>query len=145
MIDFIIKSTVSLGILYLFYILVLSRIKTFKFNRYFLLGSLVFSLVIPFISISIDTTVLPLPDAVGVLLIPDSIEQTNVFVNSNLVRQEESLITIQVLFFLYLVISGVLLLRFCSNFFNIIKTIKDNQMEKKRKFTMVLTAIKSKS
>ena len=138
MIDFIIKSTVSLGILYLFYILVLSRIKTFKFNRYFLLGSLVFSLVIPFISISIDTTVLPLPDAVGVLLIPDSIEQTNVFVNSNLVRQEESLITIQVLFFLYLVISGVLLLRFCSNLFNIIKTIRDNQKEKKRKFTMVL-------
>jgi N-acetylmuramoyl-L-alanine amidase len=47
MIEFFIKSILSLGVLYVFYLLVLSRIKTFNFNRYFLLGSLAFSLVIP--------------------------------------------------------------------------------------------------
>lgn len=135
MIDFIIKSTISLGILYLFYTLFLSDLKTFMFNRYFLLGSIAFSLVIPFISISVDTTVVPLPDTTGVLSIITSVEQSVIFDD---VTQEKSLITTNVLLFLYLAISSFLFIRFCSNLFNIIKQIRGSLNEKKENFTLVL-------
>ena len=135
MIDFLIKSTISLGVLYLFYKLLLSRIKTLEFNRYFLVGSVVFSVVIPFISIPIYNTVVPLQDALEVLLISDSIEQTGVVVN---VAQEESLITTNILLFLYLTISSILLIRFCINLSNIIRQIRKKHKVKQAGFTLIL-------
>ena len=135
MIDFLIKSTISLGVLYLFYKLLLSRIMTFEFNRYFLVGSVVFSVVIPFISIPIYNTVVPLQDALEVLLISDSIEQTGVVVN---VAQEESLITTNILLFLYLTISSILLIRFCINLSNIIRQIRNKHKVKQAGFTLIL-------
>ncbi|MBD8490661.1 hypothetical protein IFO69_18045 [Echinicola sp. CAU 1574] len=49
MIVYLIKSTISLLILYLAYHFLLSKEKAYQFNRYFLLGSLIFSLCVPFI------------------------------------------------------------------------------------------------
>ncbi|REG96470.1 N-acetylmuramoyl-L-alanine amidase [Flavobacterium aquicola] len=54
MIDFLFKSSVSLLALLLFYHLVLEKEKMYRFNRYFLLISLLFSLVIPFTSFEIN-------------------------------------------------------------------------------------------
>lgn len=51
MIAFILKSSISLGILYACYHLFFSRDKRFMFNRFFLLAALVFSLVVPFITL----------------------------------------------------------------------------------------------
>ena len=51
---FLIKSTISLCILLLAYHLLLEKEKMFRFNRYFLLVSLVFSMVIPFLSFEIQ-------------------------------------------------------------------------------------------
>lgn len=49
MIAYLIKSAISLLILYLVYHFLLSKEKAYQFNRYFLLGSLIFSLCVPFI------------------------------------------------------------------------------------------------
>ncbi|MGY6742291.1 MAG: M56 family metallopeptidase [Cecembia sp.] len=49
MILFLIKSTLALGLLYGMYHFLLSRESIFKFNRFYLLTALVFSLVLPFI------------------------------------------------------------------------------------------------
>ncbi|WP_186757989.1 M56 family metallopeptidase [Echinicola salinicaeni] len=49
MIAYLIKSAISLLILYLVYHFLLSKEKSYQFNRYFLLGSLIFSLCVPFI------------------------------------------------------------------------------------------------
>ncbi|WP_215223856.1 M56 family metallopeptidase [Echinicola shivajiensis] len=49
MIAYLIKSAISLLILYLVYHFLLSKEKAYQFNRYFLLGSLLFSLCVPFI------------------------------------------------------------------------------------------------
>lgn len=51
---FLIKSTISLCILLLAYHLLLEKEKMFRFNRYFLLVSLVFSMVVPFLSFEIQ-------------------------------------------------------------------------------------------
>ncbi|TRX23992.1 M56 family metallopeptidase [Flavobacterium franklandianum] len=51
---FLIKSTISLGLLLLAYHLLLEKEKMFHFNRFFLLASLVFSIVIPFLSFEVE-------------------------------------------------------------------------------------------
>lgn len=135
MIDFIIKSTISLGVLYLFYMLFLRGIKTFAFNRYFLLGSLVFSLVIPFISIPIDNNVVPIMKTTGVTSITGTIEKTGTLIEAT---SDEGLISENLLLYIYATISLILLLRFGLNLFNIINTIISNQKERNQKHSMVL-------
>jgi hypothetical protein len=53
MIDFLIKSTVSLSVLLAMYHLVLEKEKIHHFNRFYLLFCLLFSFTIPFITIEI--------------------------------------------------------------------------------------------
>ncbi len=53
MTEFIIKSFLSSGLLYAVYVILLEREKMHHFNRFYLLFSLVFSLLIPFASFDI--------------------------------------------------------------------------------------------
>ena len=53
MTDFLIKSTVPLLVLLALYHLILEKEKMHQFNRFYLLFGLVFSLVVPFITIEI--------------------------------------------------------------------------------------------
>lgn len=53
MIDFFIKSTIVLSVFLVFYHLILEREKMHQFNRFFLLFSIVISIVIPFVSFEI--------------------------------------------------------------------------------------------
>ncbi|MGK4566917.1 M56 family metallopeptidase [Flavobacterium sp. 3HN19-14] len=55
--DFLIKSAISAIVLLAAYYLFLEREKMHRFNRFYLLGSIVVSLVIPFISIEIIQTI----------------------------------------------------------------------------------------
>jgi beta-lactamase regulating signal transducer with metallopeptidase domain len=56
MIDYILKSGILLLIFYAVYKLVLENERMFRFNRAYLLGSLVFSFIIPFQLFSFETT-----------------------------------------------------------------------------------------
>jgi len=57
MIDFLIKSTICLTVFLGFYHLVLEREKIHLFNRFYLLGSIIISLVIPFVTYQIITEI----------------------------------------------------------------------------------------
>lgn len=61
MIEYIIKSTICLLISYGFYNLVLRQLRNFVFNRFYLLFSLVFSLVLPFLHFNIGITLPVIP------------------------------------------------------------------------------------
>jgi bla regulator protein BlaR1 len=50
---YIIKSIICSGILLMFYQLLLKREKMHHFNRFYLIGSIAFSLLIPFVSIEL--------------------------------------------------------------------------------------------
>lgn len=135
MIEIIVKSTISLGILYLVYTLVLSRLKTFKFNRFFLVGSLVFSLAIPFISIPVNNVVVPAPISNNYSSLSESVEFSGEFISSTestFFNNQELLIV------LYAIVSMILLTRFFTNLFNIYKQININPKELYAKFTFVL-------
>ncbi len=134
MVEFIIKSTISLGILYLCYALILRGIKSFKFNRYFLLFSLLFAVTIPFINIPIDfnsTSYLEfvkLPAIMGTDLLNE-----NMLVESGQVNQ----MGINYFLLVYLIISAVLLTRFTLNLYRIINTIRTNPVVDKTSHKLV--------
>jgi beta-lactamase regulating signal transducer with metallopeptidase domain len=69
MIDFLIKSSISLLALLLFYHLVLEKEKMNQFNRFYLLFSLVFSFAIPLITIEIAAEIIkPVKNSTSILL-----------------------------------------------------------------------------
>jgi len=119
MIEFVIKSTISLAILYGFYHLGLRSSKTFSFNRYYLLFSLIFSLIIPFIGIKVNVNV---PFNQG---FQNFSKSTGQIVYSEAVSIEpQDFITFQdLLIILYVLVSAFLMLRFVVNIFKIIRLI----------------------
>src|SRR5664280_3059326 len=64
MTTYIIKTILCSAILILFYYLVLEREKIYRFNRFYLLFSIVFAFIVPLIAIKIRTAVSLMPATV---------------------------------------------------------------------------------
>jgi hypothetical protein len=101
MTTFVIKSAICLAILYGFYHIFLRNLKVFDFNRYYLLFSLLFSTVVPLITIHVN---LNLPVNSNILGVSD-------FTGTFMQGKEANAVPIQFLTFqnsliiLYLIIS----------------------------------------
>jgi beta-lactamase regulating signal transducer with metallopeptidase domain len=115
MIDFIIKSSFSLSVFFIFYKLFLENEKMHLFNRFYLLITLLFSLVIPFITIQ---TAKEIPIQVFQTIISEPI----------LTSQKEKLAYQfnwnAFLTFGYVTVMVILLLRFTKNVFILFKKAK---------------------
>jgi hypothetical protein len=117
MIDFIIKSTLSLSVLLAVYHILLEKEKIHQFNRFYLLFSLVFSLSIPFITIEvIQESISPLmgkgaikPGAAAMTIIEDSMNYW--FVS---------------LWGIYAIVSSALIIRFARNIRKLTSRIQSN-------------------
>jgi len=125
MIEYVIKSTVSITALYLLYFLLLRNIKTFRFNRFYLLFAVIFSLTIPFIQIATDFN----------LAASQNIQDYSTSINSiniqGTIEKEQSNNTLNlpnILLTVYILISTILLMRFVFNLYKIIKTIKNSKV-----------------
>lgn len=130
MINFLIESTISLVVLLAFYHLFLEREKMHQFNRFYLLFSIVISLIIPFISIEliqeVETVFVPLnfPEVINYdTTIPakESIDYTTILLWS-----------------LYSIVSLILVFRFFKNIYHFKKTIQNNEKVSFNKATLVL-------
>lgn len=123
MVGYIVKSTISIVILYLFYYFLLRNNKSFEFNRFYLLFVIVLSLTIPFVQISM---VINLPVAQNVQDYSSSIYNINVqgvIVNG----QKASIFSIyNLLVFSYFLVCTILLTRFIFNLGKIIKMINNS-------------------
>jgi len=67
MISYLIKMILCSGILLLAYLLLFEKEKTHRFNRFYLLFSIAFSFLVPFISIKNQKDVLPFAETVHVV------------------------------------------------------------------------------
>lgn len=117
MIDYIIKSSFSLSVFFIFYKLFLENEKMHLFNRFYLLIILVFSLVIPFITIQ-TVNEIPLQNFQTLIAEPIVIKQ-----------KESSFFQFNwtVLFFVcYGLVTLLLLIRFTKNILNLLKKAKAN-------------------
>ena len=129
MTDFILKSTVSLIVLLGIYYLFLEKEKMHHFNRFFLLFSLLFSLTIPFVTITVYREIVPVQVPIIIQQIP---KQAPVFV------AESTNYTPSILWILYAIITFILAIRFCRNIFKIRTKIKNNKKEKIKGAILVL-------
>ncbi|MEN2414214.1 M56 family metallopeptidase [Flavobacterium mesophilum] len=117
MIDFLIKSTIALGVFLAFYHFVLEREKMHRFNRFFLLFSIVFSLVIPFVSFEIVKEI-PVNVSNQIAVNQPIIQMQNVV--------EETNYKLIFLWSLYVFVTLMLAIRFGTNIKNFATKISQN-------------------
>jgi beta-lactamase regulating signal transducer with metallopeptidase domain len=134
MVEYLIKTTISLTIFYGFYHILLRKDKIHELNRYFLLFSLIISLTIPLITIKNIFYSEFKYNLNG--LISDGREfQSEIEIDNETFK----LLTIKsILIALYLIISITMLFRFVTNIYKLINTIKNSQKIIDNSSTIVL-------
>ena len=148
MIVYIFKSSLSLIILFGLYWFLLRKEKLFVFNRYFLIASVVFSLVVPFISIPVNFRVTPqindiIPAsnyAIPEISSPDNIITSYADISQSSTVMNSSAIRISTIL-LALYISGIVLflIRFLKNLYMIIRKSKLSEKINLKGYQIVLT------
>jgi N-acetylmuramoyl-L-alanine amidase/beta-lactamase regulating signal transducer with metallopeptidase domain len=141
MIDFIIKSSISLIVFLGFYHLVLEREKIHQFNRFYLLISILISLVIPFITFEF-IKIIPVVENIqpeNSYSISKSTENFVVATVQNKIQVEETVNYIPYLIWsVYLLGTLFLLVRFGKNYLKLISKIKSNPNVKYKNTRLVL-------
>jgi beta-lactamase regulating signal transducer with metallopeptidase domain len=148
MITFIIKSSISLVVLFGLYWFLLRKEKLFVFNRFFLILSITFSLVLPLITIPVNFQIAPqlneiIPSYNNVApeaIVTDNIVPSDLNISQPYAENETSSINIfKILLLLY--ISGVimLLIRFSRNIYLILKRSKLSEKISSQGYRIVLT------
>jgi N-acetylmuramoyl-L-alanine amidase/beta-lactamase regulating signal transducer with metallopeptidase domain len=141
MIDFLIKSSISLIVFLGFYHLVLEREKIHQFNRFYLLTSILISLVIPFITFEFIKVIPVLQNIETVSIQPISKSSENFVVDTvqNKIQVEETVNYIPYLIWsVYLLGTLLLLVRFGKNYLKLISKIKSNPNVKYKNTRLVL-------
>jgi beta-lactamase regulating signal transducer with metallopeptidase domain/biopolymer transport protein ExbD len=125
MILYLLKSGLCLALLLAFYHLVLEREKMHRFNRFYLLGSVLFSFLAPAFIIYVE--------AIPTFLetVPTSISQSNFNsqegISPIITPIDESISYITYFFWFYGLISSILLIRFFKSLFHITQKIRKNK------------------
>ncbi|MDN5201138.1 M56 family metallopeptidase [Fulvivirgaceae bacterium BMA10] len=136
MIPYLIKSTICLALLMGFYYLFLEKEKMHHFNRFYLIGSILFSLLIPLCNLHLDT-----PTNIDISG-SNSLNQAG----GPITKLENIFLIIDhysyYIFGFYLLISGVLLVRFGRHLYEIGHRINMNPKVKYKKATVVLLPLK---
>lgn len=129
MISYLIKSSICLTILMLFYQFILEREKMHQFNRFYLLGSVLFSFLAPLYSISVY---IPIETIVEPVIMDEPMVGTETII------QEHPINYLHVFFTLSATISFILFIRFCINLLKIFTKIRNNINIKIDKAVLVL-------
>jgi len=134
MITYIIKSTISMLVLYGFYHLSLRQHKILIFNRIYLITSLLFSLIIPLIVIPVKTDFSISTGINSISTATSQIIQSNEIIAPSAPHFTfESIVVI-----VFLLISSVLLFRFALNIYSLFTKIRKGKKIVKQNTTHVL-------
>ncbi|MBA9073704.1 beta-lactamase regulating signal transducer with metallopeptidase domain [Flavobacterium gossypii] len=136
MIDFLIKSTISLTLLLGLYHLFLEKEKMHTFNRFYLLFSLLFSFALPFITIEIAVESISKP-----LLLPNPILTKNETVA--IIKQEDVNYIPILLWSLYAAVTIFFIVRFGKNIYALLSKVRKNRTVSFFYSTLVLVREKS--
>lgn len=133
--DFLIKSILCQILLVVIYHLILEKEKMHQFNRFFLLFSLVFSLIIPFVTIEIYEELITLPEQKQLSEMPQMIGLG--------VLKKQPEFDLSLLFWIFYVLTtSILSIRFALNLYKINQRIKLNPKAIYRESTLVLVSEK---
>lgn len=134
MVNYLIKSSLYLLALLVFYHLFLEREKMHKFNRFYLLGSVLFSFCAPLFVIYVEVPQIPV-EVKQSLPLSESFE---IIENQPTLISEEKFDYTQLLYGFYGLVTLFLLARFIKNIINIFLRIKRHTKIKINKATIVL-------
>jgi beta-lactamase regulating signal transducer with metallopeptidase domain len=130
MIDFLITSTVCLSIFLGFYHLLLEKEKMHSFNRFYLLSSVIISLLIPFLNFEI---IKEIPAQISkTILVEEIVPIQGIFI------QEETSVLPIILWSLYTIITFVLFIRFGKNILQLLSKIRKNPTVKHLNAKLIL-------
>ena len=143
MTDFLIKSTISLSVLLAVYHLFLQKEKMFRFNRYFLLVSLLFSIAVPFTSFEIQHDIpVALKNAIRFQAITPGTFPIEEKVTSKSIAEQINY-WIVLLWIIYIAIALLLSYRFIQNIYTITSKIKVSKIVMYQNIRMVLLSEKT--
>ncbi|CAM1351780.1 M56 family metallopeptidase [Tenacibaculum halocynthiae] len=131
MISYLLKSTSCLALLLFFYHIILEREKMHNFNRFYLLGSILFSFLVPLTTITVANTA-------KIIEATQNFHQLTIAQNNTPILVENSFSYTQLLVVVYLIISTLFLFRFCINLYKITQKISSNNKIKYQKAILVL-------
>ncbi|MCD0468159.1 M56 family metallopeptidase [Flavobacterium sp. JAS] len=123
MISYLLKSGILLLVFYAVYKLWLENEKMFRFNRAYLIGSLVFSLIIPLQLFSIE---LPFSAEISKIQLDGIVIRANKVVVDKIDYSE---IIMYILGVVYVVIALVLVFRFVMNLFSFYQKMRNNKTQ----------------
>jgi N-acetylmuramoyl-L-alanine amidase len=126
MISYFIYTIISLGCSYAVYVLLLRKQKTFQFNRFFLIGSLLLCLVAPFLEFEMFNAVpkiaeLPIQKITESMVVPQHIEAVT-FRDVETINESQK----SPLFYMYLTVAIFLVFRFFKNIFQLFRLTRQS-------------------
>jgi TonB family protein len=137
LVNFIIESGLSLSLLAIIYVLFLRRETFFRTNRLFLLGSLLFSVVLPLIRFRVFT---PRPVTLAEITVTpyqNLLETITIYSHGFSGNIEKAILSTQILIYIYIVGVAVLLSLFLFRLIQILLKINRNTVEKGKGFNIV--------
>lgn len=138
LVNFIIESGVSLTILATVYVLFLRKETFFRTNRLFLLGSLIFSVLLPMLRLRVLTPQPVLLSEVTVTPYRNLLESITVYGHGFTGQIEKTVLSAQLLVVVYLAGVGILLSLFIFRIIQILLKIRKSEIEYKDGFRLVL-------
>jgi bla regulator protein blaR1 len=132
---YLLKLSLCSGLLLLVYFLFLQSEKVYRFNRFFLLFSIVFSFVVPLITLTGSPAVIPFAESVAIVeesILPGS--STEVLP----VEEQKESLSVSWLLLLWCTVSGGLLLRFLYNIVVLVRRRKGQEVVLYQGVKMVL-------
>lgn len=109
--NYIIRSSISLVILYLFFVAFLDNEKMHKFNRFYLLASLIFSFIVPLLTLPV---LIPSVSIINVLDV-NSYQDSNIQTQTTALHKGSQFSIEWLIMAFYFLISSILLIRFLFN------------------------------
>lgn len=137
-INFIIESGVSLSLLALIYILFLRKETFFRTNRLFLLGSVLFSVVLPMLRLRVFAPKPVMLSEITVTQYRNMLESITVYGHGFAGHIEETVLSAQMVIYIYLAGVTVLLGLFVFRLMQILLKINNNRVEQEQGFKLVL-------
>jgi TonB family protein len=121
MTTYILKTILCSAILFVFYYLILEREKTYRFNRFYLLFSIVIAFIIPLITIKTIKPESAIPE-----IVYQQIRNFQGAISPQFISPAENSTQVNYILFVYLAVTLFLLTRFLINVYTLFKKVRKN-------------------
>lgn len=138
MVNFLLESGVSLSLLSLIYILFLRKETFFRINRWFLLGSVLFSVILPIIKLRIFNPHPVMLAEITVTPYRNMLEAITVYSHGFSGSVEKAILSANLLIYIYLLGVAFFLGRFLFRIIQLILIIRKNEIQSANGFKLIM-------